>query len=329
MQAKLTFALCMGIFGTIPLFVRLIPLGSAEIALWRAALASFCIFAYFALRGKKLKFSQYRGKLGLLLLSGAVMGINWVTLFESYRHTSVSVATLIYYTAPILVTVASAVFMREKISRFQALCMGMTMLGLVLIVNPAGGGGGSAWLGILLALISAILYATVIMINRFIKDVPGVQRTLPQFGAAVMVLFPYVLLTGGMRIGSIDIKGMLSLLAIGAIQLGATVDYAILITTRYEEELKRTRDRLEAVTVAISESSQSILVSASTMFAATIALAVMSSVGIISSLTMLIARGAAVSFFVVLFVLPAILVVGQPLYERLSIGWPRHTVKGE
>ncbi|HHJ99449.1 MAG TPA: hypothetical protein ENN10_05825 [Actinobacteria bacterium] len=120
-----------------------------------------------------------------------------------------------------------------------------------------------------------------------------------------------------------------SSLAIGAIQLGATVDYAILITTRYEEELKRTRDRVEAITVAVSESSKSILVSASTMFAATIALAVMSSIGIISSLTMLIARGALVSFFVVLVILPAILVVGQPLYERLSIGWPRHTVKGE
>lgn len=118
-------------------------------------------------------------------------------------------------------------------------------------------------------------------------------------------------------------------LAIGAIQLGATVDYAILITTRYEEELKRTRDRLEAITVAISESSQAILVSAATMFAATISLAVMSSVGIISSLTMLIARGALISFFVVLVILPAILVVGQPLFERLSIGWPRHTVKGE
>jgi len=118
-------------------------------------------------------------------------------------------------------------------------------------------------------------------------------------------------------------------LAIGAIQLGATVDYAILVTTRYEEELARTRDRLEAIKVSISESSQSILVSASTMFAATIALAVMSSIGIISSLTMLIARGAVISFFVVLVVLPAILVVGQPVYERLSIGWPRHTVKGE
>ncbi|MRS11791.1 MAG: hypothetical protein EG823_01805 [Actinobacteria bacterium] len=118
-------------------------------------------------------------------------------------------------------------------------------------------------------------------------------------------------------------------LAIGAIQLGATVDYAILVTSRYEEELTRSRDRLEAIKVAVAESSQSILVSAGTMFAATIALAVMSSVGIISSLTMLIARGALISFAVVMVILPAVLVVGQPLYERLSIGWPRHTVKGE
>lgn len=120
-----------------------------------------------------------------------------------------------------------------------------------------------------------------------------------------------------------------SSLAIGAIQLGATVDYAILITTRYEEELTRTRDRVEAITVAVGESSQSILVSAATMFAATIALAVMSSVGIISSLTMLIARGAIVSFFVVIVFLPAVLVVGQPVFERTSLGWPRHTKKGD
>lgn len=118
-------------------------------------------------------------------------------------------------------------------------------------------------------------------------------------------------------------------LAIGAIQLGATVDYAILVTTRYEEELLRTRDRLEAIRISVSESSQPILVSATTMFAATIALAIMSSVGIISSLTMLIARGALISLAVVLLILPAVLVVGQPLYERLSIGWPRHTKKGE
>ena len=219
MQAKLIFALCAGTFGTIPLFVRLIPLQSAEIALWRAVVASVCILAYLALSKKRLRLSDYKGRMGLLILSGALMGINWVTLFESYRHTTVSVATLVYYTAPILVTAASALFMREKISRFQAFCMGMAMLGLALIVNPAGEGGG-LWPGIPLAFLSAILYATVIMLNRFIKDVPGVQRTLLQFSAAILVLLPYLLLGGGLELGGIDMKGLLSLLAVGAIHTG-------------------------------------------------------------------------------------------------------------
>jgi predicted RND superfamily exporter protein len=147
--------------------------------------------------------------------------------------------------------------------------------------------------------------------------------------ALVLVIQLAILVNQGFEVLRGDELIFVASLAIGAIQLGATVDYAILITTRYEEELKRTHERLEAITVAVSESSQSILVRASTMFAATIGLAVMSSIGIISSLTMLIARGAVVSFFVVIVILPAILVVGQPLYERLSIGWPRHTVKGE
>lgn len=220
MGAKWTFSLCMGIFATIPLFVRMVPLQSAEIALWRAVLASLCIFAFFALRGKKLALLSYRKQMGRLLLSGAIMGINWVTLFESYRYTTVSTATLMYYTAPIMVTAASALLMREKISRFQALCMGLVMLGLGLIVNPAQGAGLGGWLGIALALVSAVLYATVIMMNRMIMDVPGVQRTLLQFAAAILVLLPYVLLNGGLKVGEIDPMGLLSLLTIGAVHTG-------------------------------------------------------------------------------------------------------------
>lgn len=147
--------------------------------------------------------------------------------------------------------------------------------------------------------------------------------------ALVAVIQLAILVNQGFELVGSDQLIFVSSLAIGAIQLGATVDYAILVTTRYEEELGRLGDRLEAIKVAVAESSQSILVSASTMFAATIALAVMSSVGIISSLTALIARGAVVSFAVVMVLLPAVLVVGQPVYERLSLGWPRHTRKGE
>lgn len=220
MRSELIFSLCMAVFGTVPLLVRLIPLSSAEIALWRAVLAAVCIALYLAAGKKRLKLSDFRGKAGLLLLSGSAMGANWVLLFESYRYTTVSVATLVYYTAPVFVAAASSVLLREKISRFQAVCMGMVLLGLILIVNPAGGGREGAALGILLALGSALLYATVVMLNRMIRDVPGVQRTLLQFASAIAVLLPYVLLTGGLSLAAVSLQGLLALLLLGSLHTG-------------------------------------------------------------------------------------------------------------
>lgn len=220
LSAKAVLSLCMAVFGTVPLFIRLIPLSSAEIALWRAVLAALCIVVYLAAGRKRLRLADYRGKAWLFLLSGAAMGANWVLLFESYRHTTVSVATLVYYTAPVMVTAASALLLREKISRFQAVCMGLVLLGLALIVNPAGGGGAGTGLGILMALGSAVLYATVIMLNRMTEGVPGVQRTLLQFFSAIAVLLPYVLLGGGLFIGGIDARGLAALVTLGALHTG-------------------------------------------------------------------------------------------------------------
>ncbi len=112
-------------------------------------------------------------------------------------------------------------------------------------------------------------------------------------------------------------------LAIGAIQLGATVDYAIILTTRYEEELAARGDREEAMREALGGAAPSILVSASTMFAATIGLVFLSSVSTVTDLTLLIARGAVISFVVVVFLLPAVLVAAQPVLQRASFGWPK------
>lgn len=112
-------------------------------------------------------------------------------------------------------------------------------------------------------------------------------------------------------------------LAIGAIQLGATVDYAILLTARYQEELAKHGAPEAAMRATLDGAAPSILVSAATMFAATIGLVVLSSVSTITDLTLLIARGAVISFTVVVFLLPPVLVVAQPVLERTTIGWPR------
>lgn len=141
-----------------------------------------------------------------------------------------------------------------------------------------------------------------------------------------------LLVTGSIELAILINKGLYGLqgtelvfiaaMAIGAIQLGSTVDYAVLMTSRYEEELKKEKDRKLAIKKAVGEASRPILTSAATMFSATIGMAVMSSIGTVKALGVLISRGAVISFFVVILLLPALLVLFQPLLKKTSINWP-------
>ncbi len=110
-------------------------------------------------------------------------------------------------------------------------------------------------------------------------------------------------------------------IVIGTIQLGATVDYAILTTTRFREELSLGRTVKEAVQVAVEQCSQSILTSGLTFFAATASVAVISRMELLRSLCLLISRGALISMLVILLVLPALLILTAPLIRRTTYHW--------
>ena len=112
---KILMALSMAVFGTLPVFVKNIPLSSAEIALYRAVLAAVLTGIYIAAAKKNAEFKRIRRELPLILVSGAAMGINWILLFEAYRYTSVSVATLSYYFAPVIVIIACPFLFRERL----------------------------------------------------------------------------------------------------------------------------------------------------------------------------------------------------------------------
>lgn len=110
-------------------------------------------------------------------------------------------------------------------------------------------------------------------------------------------------------------------IVIGTIQLGATVDYAILMTNKYKRERKKGAQKKEAVQTALGSSLQSVLVSALSFFAATFGVGFYSSIDMISSLCMLLSRGAIISLFVVAFVLPAMFMVFDGLIVKTSIGF--------
>ncbi len=219
---RLIFILSMVIFGTLGLFVRNIPISSGELALYRAVLAVILIGTYLLITKRTISFKNLKKEIPLLVISGIAIGVNWILLFEAYKYTTVSVATLSYYFAPVIVMILCPIIFKEKLTIKQIICFIMSTLGLVLITGIGDVNGSNHFIGILFGLGAAVFYASVIILNKFIKNVEGIHRTFLQFISAIIVLFPYVLLTSGITVFSLNATGLINLLAVGLIHTGIT-----------------------------------------------------------------------------------------------------------
>lgn len=108
---------------------------------------------------------------------------------------------------------------------------------------------------------------------------------------------------------------------IGCVQLGATVDYAILMTTRFQEELRRGHDKVTAIQIAANTSDKSIVTSALVFFCATFGVSIISKIEIIKSICTMLARGAIISAVVIIFLLSPILIMSEKLISKTSFKW--------
>ena len=150
------------------------------------------------MRRQNLDLPAIRKNLGILLLSGGIMGLNWALLFEAYRYTTVAVATLCYYMQPVFLTLAAAVLLGEKLSVKKGICILAALCGMILISGVIGGGIPEAreLTGIGLGLGAACLYAGVILCNKKLKEIGAYDKTIVQLLAAALVMVPYCALTG-------------------------------------------------------------------------------------------------------------------------------------
>ena len=223
-RARMMLVTSMVIFGTIGLFKRFVPVTSGELALYRAVLAAVLLIGVLLVTRQRIPFRTIGRQIPLLLLSGAAMGVNWILLFEAFNHTSVALGTISYYFAPVIVTLLCPLLFREKLTAKQIVCFLISTAGLVIITFAAEQGGEAAGrndlVGILFGLGAAAFYATVILLNKFIKGVEGLHRTLLQFVAAVVTLTPYVALTSGVTLGGMDAMGWVCLLIVGLVHTG-------------------------------------------------------------------------------------------------------------
>ena len=222
-NARIKLSISMAIFGTIGVFSRNIAVSSGELALYRAILAVGLLLLYLLVTKQKIDVKSIKKEALLLLLSGMAMGINWILLFQAYRYTTISAATLSYYFAPVIVTLICPILFREKLTVKQMICFLMSTVGLVLITGLGNLEKGSQDLkGILFGLGAAVFYAAVILLNKFIRNVKDIQRTFLQMVSAIVILVPYVAVSGGVTLGGLNMTGWICLLVVGLIHTGIT-----------------------------------------------------------------------------------------------------------
>ncbi|WP_251551060.1 DMT family transporter [Neobacillus muris] len=223
MRGKMRLIVTMLIFGSIGLFVKKIDLTSSEIAFLRGIIGSLFLLIASLLVKHKPSVKALKENAVLLLVSGAAIGLNWIFLFESYRFTTISNATISYYFAPVFVMILAPWVLKEKLTAGKIVCILMAMIGLFLIVNPGSGGtDGSAshTLGIFYGLLAAALYASVILMNKFMKNLSGFEITLVQLMAASLVLLPYISWKGQLSFAGLNATSIIFILILGIIHTG-------------------------------------------------------------------------------------------------------------
>ncbi|OIK10473.1 transporter [Bacillus sp. MUM 116] len=213
----------MLIWGSLGVFVKNIHLSSSEIALLRGIIGSVFLIFFFMIAKQRLSIQALKKNLVLLTLSGAAVGFNWILLFQSYRYTTVSNATLSYYFAPVFVMALSPLILKEKLTPAKVGCIIAAMIGLFLVVNIGGESGGGNYhhlTGILYGLSAAAFYASVVLINKFIKNLSGFETTLVQLLVASIILFPYVMMRENLNFSGLTSQSIIFILIIGIIHTG-------------------------------------------------------------------------------------------------------------
>lgn len=219
---KMKVVTAMLLFGSIGLMVKNIALTSSEIALYRGVLGSLFLLLFLLLKKKKISRTALKSNAGVLLFSGAAIGLNWILLFEAYHYTTIANATLSYYFAPVIVMIVSPFLLNEKLMPNKAVSILVAMLGMFLIVGTGTqiSGNYTHLVGILYGLGAAVLYASVMMLNKFVKNLTSLESTMIQLMVASVTLAPYVFFTQGFDLVAIAVTSIPYLIILGIIHTG-------------------------------------------------------------------------------------------------------------
>ncbi len=221
-KAKSMLATSFMIWGSIGVFVQMIPLNSGLVAFDRSVVGMLFLLLVKLCMKSKVSFDKLKGSLVLLCVNGALLGINWILLFEAYKFTSVATGTICYNLGPMIVVLLSPIFFRERLSVVKILCVLVSLFGIVCVSGIFGeqGAGKSDIIGVTLGVMAAVVYAVTVIINKRVQTVDPMDKAIVQFASSTVVMFVYSLFVTSVDELVFDAKTIVLLIVVGVVHTG-------------------------------------------------------------------------------------------------------------
>lgn len=213
------YILAVVIYGTIGMFLRFVNVPSEIVAMCRGTIGSGFILLYLRMRHTRLDRDAIRENRFLLLLSGVLLGLNWIFLFAAYTTTTVAIASLCNYMAPMIVIVVAPFVLRERIAARKLPCVAAALIGIVLVSGVFSGESGNPK-GVFLGLLAALCFVGIVLCNRMIRDVPALEKAVVQLFTSSVTILPYVLAVNRNTLISIDARSVAIILMLGIVHTG-------------------------------------------------------------------------------------------------------------
>ena len=217
----LKYILAVVIYGTIGPILRFINLPSEFVVFSRGVLGTVSILVFMKTIGRKVDFIAIKSNLRPLILSGFFLGLNWVFLFAAYVRISVAVASLLNYTAPIMVVIVAPFLYKERIKPMKAVCIVIAFVGVVLTSGIVSVGIGKVDLiGITLPVLAALAFVGIVVCNKRLVDIDPYNKAIVQLAASAITVFPYVLYNNFGKSIEFNFKSIILVLLLGAVHTG-------------------------------------------------------------------------------------------------------------
>lgn len=206
------------IYGTIGFFLHYVNASSEFVVMCRGLIGSFFILIIMLIRKESPDLKAIKMNLFLLIGSGVALGLNWVFLFSGYKY-SISVSSLCNYTAPIMIVLISALFLKARINRKQLICIVSSFVGIILISGVLENQGTSDNHAFVYGMLASFGFVMLVLFNRKLKNIKSLDRTIVQLFVSFLTVLPYVIINHSIPT-SLDEKSIILILILGIVHTG-------------------------------------------------------------------------------------------------------------